>query len=38
MPTTDLSVIKIKNLSDRPLVLETDELIIQSSIDTEKLR
>ena len=36
MPTTDLSVIKIKNLSDRPLVLETDELIIQSSIDTEK--
>lgn len=36
MATTDISVIKIKNLSNRSSVLETDELIIQSSIDTEK--
>ncbi|AUE23425.1 L-shaped tail fiber protein [Raoultella phage Ro1] len=36
MATTDLSVIKIKNLSNRASVLETDELIIQSSTDTEK--
>uniref|UniRef100_A0AB38Z3G3 Tail protein n=1 Tax=Klebsiella phage vB_KpnM_Iguana_ER37 TaxID=3076781 RepID=A0AB38Z3G3_9CAUD len=36
MATTDLSVIKIKSLSDRSSVLETDELIIQSSTDTEK--
>lgn len=36
MATMDLSVIKIKNLSNRSSVLETDELIIQSSIDTEK--
>lgn len=36
MATTDLSVIKIRNLSNRSLVLETDELIIQSSTDTEK--
>ena len=36
MATTDLSVIKIRSLSDRSSVLETDELIIQSSTDTEK--
>ena len=36
MATTDISVVKIKNLSNRASVLETDELIIQSSIDTEK--
>lgn len=36
MATTDLTVIKIKNLSSKSSVLETDELIIQSSTDTEK--
>lgn len=36
MAITDLPVIKIRNLSEKVLVSDTDELIIQSSIDTEK--
>nr|DAV26720.1 MAG TPA: L SHAPED TAIL FIBER PROTEIN [Caudoviricetes sp.] len=36
MAITDLPVIKIRNLSDKVLVSDTDELIIQSSVDTEK--
>lgn len=36
MATTELSVIKIKNLSDKTLVTGSDEIIIQSSTDTEK--
>lgn len=34
--SSDLPVIKIRNLSDKVLVSDTDELIIQSSVDTEK--
>ncbi|ARB12530.1 L-shaped tail fiber protein [Klebsiella phage DP] len=36
MATTDIPIIKIKNLNDKELVSDTDEIIIQSSLDTEK--
>lgn len=36
MATIELPVIKIKNLSDKTLVTGSDEIIIQSSTDTEK--
>lgn len=36
MATTDISIIKIRNLPDVSLVSETDEVIIQSSVDTGK--
>lgn len=36
MATTDISIIKIRNLPDVSLVSETDEMIIQSSVDTGK--
>lgn len=36
MPAIDMSIIKIKNLNDKELVSDMDEIIIQSSSDTEK--